>query len=97
MNTTTVLEIIKMLDKQINIYSPADTDYSLGRVDVCTELRSNLQSLIEAELNEITHAFRSSKSCLYTLEQVIKLLDEATEQQAKNSMFDLDKWIQDNV
>jgi hypothetical protein len=51
MDTTTVIEIIKMLDKQINVYSPADTDYSLGRVDVCTELRDHLQSFIEGQLN----------------------------------------------
>jgi hypothetical protein len=56
MDTTTVLEIIKMLDRQINVYggtngNDCDNDYSQGRVDVCTELRDHLQSFIEGQLN----------------------------------------------
>lgn len=51
MDTTTVLAIIKMLDRQIDVYSPADTNYSLGRVDVCNELKDYLQGYIEAQVN----------------------------------------------
>ncbi len=56
MDTATVIKIIKMLDRQINVYggtsgNDCDNDYSQGRVDVCTELKDHLQSFIEAQLN----------------------------------------------
>ena len=56
MDTTTVTAIIKMIDRQINVYggtsgNDCDNDYSQGRVDVCTELKDHLQSFIEGQLN----------------------------------------------
>jgi hypothetical protein len=61
MDTTTVLEIIKMLDRQINVYggisgNDCDNDYSQGRVDVCTELRNHLQSFIEGQVSAIENS-----------------------------------------
>lgn len=55
MDTTTVLEIIAILDTQINEYEESSTylndDYLLGRHNECTSFRAHLQSLIETQLN----------------------------------------------
>lgn len=67
MDTTTVLEIIKMIDSQLNIIAkeykdveldpdqnlPADPSYwiAVGKEIILTDLRDHLQSFIEGQLN----------------------------------------------
>ena len=51
MDTSTVLQIIAVLDQQADRYNPADNIYSSGRVDAYTELRDHLQEYIESQLN----------------------------------------------
>lgn len=58
MDTSTVLEIIAMLDNKINVineyleeYSYEDNNYNYGMVSAYEELSIHLQSYIESQLN----------------------------------------------
>lgn len=56
MDTTTVLEIIKMIDNKITSMVEDELyiadDMSIGKELALTELRDHLQSFIEGELNK---------------------------------------------